>query len=45
LLWTARRATFSRKTPLKEGEIIDLMRHLPESKKGDVIAILKALTA
>jgi transcriptional regulator with XRE-family HTH domain len=33
------------KDPLKEGEIIDLMRHLPESKKGDVIAILKALTA
>ena len=33
------------KDPNMEGEIIDLMRHLPESKKGDVIAILRALTA
>lgn len=31
------------KDPNMEGEIIDLMRHLPESKRSDVIAILKAL--
>ena len=29
--------------PSKDGEVIDLMRHLPESKRKDAIAVLKAL--
>ena len=29
--------------PTKDGEVIDLLRHIPESKRQDAIAILKAL--
>lgn len=29
--------------PSKDGEVIDLLRHIPESKRQDAIAILKAL--
>lgn len=31
------------KDPSKEGEIVDLLRHLPTEKQADAIAVLKAL--
>jgi transcriptional regulator with XRE-family HTH domain len=29
--------------PTKDGEIVDLMRHMPADKRKDAIAVLKAL--